>query len=110
MKKIKKEISFKSVLKENLKSPEFKLHFEEVSMHLKIARLLEEVRKGCDLTQAEVAEKAGVSTTLITRLENGYQKRVPTIKTVSKIFSVLGYFVDLVFKKQLNTSFCLKIR
>jgi len=96
---LKKGISFDSFLKSKLKDKEFKLSFEEVKMHLKIARVVEELRINANLTQAQLAERANVSQPMIARIERGDQNRVPTLSTINKVLSALGYEVDLVIKK-----------
>ena len=95
----KKGTKLKSYVKSKLKDKEFKVAYEEVQMHLKIAKLLEELRHKAGLTQAELAKKTGVSQPMIARLERGDQDRVPTLHTINKIFRSLGYEVDLVIKR-----------
>lgn len=99
MKKEKKRSgkSLKSYIKEK-KSKEFKITFDETKMHLKIARLVEELRIKKGLTQTQLAEKSGVSQPMIARLEKGDQDRVPTLSTINKVMSALGHQVDLIFK------------
>lgn len=99
MKKLKKGITFGSYLKKKLKDSEFSVAYEEASMHLKIAVLIEELRHKKGLTQAQLAKLAGVSQSMIARLEKGDQDRTPTLSTVNKVLSALGYTVDLVFKE-----------
>jgi len=95
----KKGLKLKNYTKIKLKDDEFKVAFEEVKMHLKIAKLLEELRHKAGLTQAELAKATGVSQPMIARLERGDQDRVPTVHTINKIFRALGYEVDLVIKR-----------
>ena len=68
-------------------------------MHLKIARVIEELRIKANLTQSELAKRAGVSQPMIARLERGDQNRVPTLSTINKVLFALGYEADLVIKK-----------
>ena len=94
----KQSKSLKQYIKSKKKSNEFKLAYEEVHMHLKIAHLLESLRLKAGLTQDQLAKKAGVSQPMIARLERGDQERVPTLSTINKVFICLGYEVDLVLK------------
>jgi len=80
------------------KSKEFQIAFDETKMHLKIARLVEELRIKNGLTQAQLAKKSGVSQPMIARLEKGDQDRVPTLSTINKVMNALGHEVDLVIK------------
>ena len=73
--------------------------FEETKMHLKIARLVEELRLREGMTQAQLAKKAGISQPMIARLEKGDQDRIPTLATINKVMYALGHEVDLVIKR-----------
>jgi len=97
---MKKRIQkFDNYLKGKLKDQDIKISYEEVGMHLKLARLIEDLRLKSGLTQAELAEKAGVSQPMIARLERGDQDRVPTLSTINKVLNILGYEVELSIKK-----------
>jgi len=90
---------FKSYLKSKLKDTEFRIGYEEVRMHLKIAALIEEMRIKSGLTQTQLAKKANVSQPMIARLEKGDQDRTPTLSTINKVLAALGYEADLTIKK-----------
>ena len=91
--------SLKKYLKTKLKDKEFSISYEEVKMHLKIARIIEDLRLKSGLTQVQLAKKANVSQPMIARLERGDQDRVPTLSTINKVLSALGYEADLTIKK-----------
>lgn len=91
--------SFDKYLKSKIKDKELLVAFEEVAMHLKIAKLVETLRAKEGLTQAQLAKKANVSQPMIARLERGDQDRVPTLTTINKVLSSLGYEIDLIIKK-----------
>jgi len=93
----RKNITLDKYLKSKT-SKEFQLSFEETKMHLKIARLVEELRLKKDLTQTQLAKKAGVSQPMIARIEKGDQDRVPTLSTINKILNALGHELELVIK------------
>ena len=90
---------FKSYLKSKLRDKEIRLGYEEVKMHLKVAALIEEIRIKSGLTQAQLAKRANVSQPMIARLERGDQDRTPTLSTINKVLSALGYEADLTIKK-----------
>ena len=96
---IKKEKTFKKYVENKKKNKEFQLIYDEVKMHLKIARLVEELRLKANMTQMQLARKAHVSQPMIARIERGDQDRVPTLSTINKVFRALGYKVDLKIKK-----------
>lgn len=91
--------SFDSYLKTKLKSKGFAVAYEEIKMHLKVAKVIEELRVKEGLTQAQLAKKAKVSQPMIARLERGDQNRTPTLATINKVLSALGYEADLIIKK-----------
>ena len=53
-----------------------------------ISKIVKQQRVLLDLTQAELAKKAGVSTTSISRLERG--ERYPSARTLPKLAKALG--------------------
>lgn len=57
---------------------------------------IEAVRKEKNMTQAELAEKSGVSRTIISGLESGRVKNT-TAETLIKIASALDAKVDAIF-------------
>lgn len=61
----------------------------------KLGRRLQKVRQDKGLTQEELAEKLGVSTTWIGYIETGY--RVPNLKMVYRIANALGVKVKDIF-------------
>ncbi|MCY4644021.1 MAG: helix-turn-helix domain-containing protein [Bacteriovoracales bacterium] len=97
--KSKKEKTLKAYIKSKTKNEEFRLAYEEVKMHFKIAHLIEELRIKSDMTQAQLAKKSSVSQPMIARLEKGDQDRVPTLSTINKVFKALGYEVEIGVKK-----------
>jgi len=96
---MKKGIKFKSYLKKKLVVRDLRIAYEEATIHLKVANLIEELRNKAGLTQTQLAKKAGVSQPMIARLERGDQDRIPTLSTINKVFGALGYEVDIVVKK-----------
>lgn len=63
-----------------------------VNMGYKVRELREEK----NMTQEELAEKSGVSRTIISGLENG-TARATTTKTLLKLAKALGVTVDCLF-------------
>ncbi len=61
----------------------------------KLARKIQRVRKSKGLTQEQVAEKVGVSTTWIGYIETGY--RIPNLKMVYRIARALNVKVKDIF-------------
>ncbi|GAU78061.1 helix-turn-helix domain-containing protein [Fusibacter sp. 3D3] len=65
-------------------------------MHIDVGRKIRELRKNMTLTIASLAEKSGISASMISQIENG--KVVPTVIVMWKIANALnvsvGYFFD----------------
>jgi len=88
--------TFQSRLREDLKDPEFRAHFEEerraLQLSLKIAKLRE--KKG--LTQAEFAKLMGTSQQAVSRIESGEYEGF-TLKTLEKIAEATGTRLKIDF-------------
>lgn len=80
--------------KELLDNPEAKRQYDALGPEYELARELLQARLGKNLTQTELAERAGVSQVIIARLESGTSN--PTLETISKVAKVLGKRVKLV--------------
>ncbi|HEY4963365.1 MAG TPA: helix-turn-helix transcriptional regulator [Candidatus Saccharimonadales bacterium] len=77
-----------------MKNPKFKDAYDALEPEYRLANELINARIGKKMTQTEVAEKAGVSRTVIARLESGTTN--PTLGTVSRVASILGKELKLV--------------
>jgi len=64
---------------------------------------IREKRKESGLTQAELAKKAGLSRTTLSKLENGYFGNV-SVATLDNILSVLGLGIELKARNPFATS------
>lgn len=88
--------TFQERLREDLKDPEFRRHFEEerraLALALKIAKLRE--RKG--LTQQEFARLMGTSQQAVSRIESGEYEGF-TLKTLEKIAEATGTQLKIEF-------------
>lgn len=61
-------------------------------------RFLRNERRKQGRTLADVAEKAGFTTTNLSRMEMGHEKKGPTLETVIKLVEALGYEILIVKK------------
>ena len=80
-----KRITLKSVLKKELKDPEFSFYFNHEKSISKIARLIRDTRLRAGITQAELATRAKTSQTVIARLESGTDRRTPSLDLLERI-------------------------
>jgi len=79
---------------ELMKNPKFKEAYDALEPEYQLANALIKARISRKMTQIEVAEKAGVSRTVIARLESGTTN--PTLGTISRVASALGKELKLV--------------
>jgi HTH-type transcriptional regulator/antitoxin HipB len=63
--------TFQSRLREDMKDPEFKTHYEEEKQALMLAIKIAELRKKKGLSQQQLAKLMGTSQQAISRIESG---------------------------------------
>ena len=86
--------TWKQHKKELLKNPKFKAAYDELEPEYRLANELIRARLGKKMTQAELAERAGVSRVVVARLESGTTN--PTVETVNRVAGALGKELRLV--------------
>lgn len=67
-----------------------------------IGEILEQIRKGKQLTQVEVANRAGIAPITVSRIENDFGS--PTLEVIEKIASVLETSVAEIYQKMESDS------
>jgi DNA-binding XRE family transcriptional regulator len=85
--------TWKEYKKEALKDPAFKKAYDALEPEFKLASSLIQARID-KLTQQQLAAKAGVSQTIVARLESGEAN--PTISTVNRVAGILGKELGLI--------------
>lgn len=88
MKKIKASVSFREVLKEDLKDPEFKKAFEDADLPVRLAIQIAKARERAHLSQAQLARKIGTKQQAISRIESGNHNI--TIEFLQRIAGATG--------------------
>ena len=88
--------TFKSRLREELKDPEFKRHYENERQALKLAIKIAALREQKGLSQQELAKRMGTSQQAISRIESGEYEGF-TLKTLEKIAEATGMKVKIDF-------------
>jgi DNA-binding XRE family transcriptional regulator len=88
--------TFKSRLREELKDPEFKRHYDEERQALKLAIKIAALREKKGLSQQELAKLMGTSQQAISRIESGEYEGF-TLKTLEKIAEATGMKVKIDF-------------
>ncbi|MCL2362930.1 MAG: helix-turn-helix domain-containing protein [Defluviitaleaceae bacterium] len=77
---------------------ELKHMWENSRMEYTILGELIKIRKAHGLTQAELAENAGIKQQVISRIEN--KENSPTLKTICSLLNAMDYEIQLVPRQQ----------
>jgi DNA-binding XRE family transcriptional regulator len=88
--------TFKSRLREDLKDPEFKRHYDEEKQALKLAMKITALREQKGLSQQQLAKLMGTSQQAISRIESGEYEGF-TLKTLEKVAEATGMKVKIDF-------------
>ena len=88
--------TFQSRLREDIKDPEFKAHYQEERQALKLAMKIAELRDKKGLSQQQLAKLMGTSQQAISRIESGEYEGF-TLKTLEKIAEATGMRVNIEF-------------
>lgn len=89
------DFDFDEYLKERLKDPVFKKHYDYYGKQLEIAYQILQLRKKKHLSQAQLAKKIGTKQSNIARMESGQQNF--SVDILEKIASALGSDLKIVF-------------
>lgn len=81
---------------ELLKDPEFCRELDDCDQEFALAREIIRARVQAKMTQTELAEKAGTSQVVISRLENGRMN--PSVNLLKRVAKGLGKHVTITFK------------
>jgi DNA-binding XRE family transcriptional regulator len=88
--------AFRNRLREDLKDPEFKAHYQEERQALKLAMKIAKLREKKGLSQQQLAKLMGTSQQAISRIESGEYEGF-TLKTLEKIADATGTRVKIEF-------------
>lgn len=88
--------TFRSRLREDLKDPEFKAHYQEERQALKLAMKIATLREKKGLSQQQMAKLMGTSQQAVSRIESGEYEGF-TLKTLEKIAEATGTKVKIEF-------------
>ncbi len=88
--------TFRNRLREDLKDPEFKAHYQEERQALKLAMKIAKLREKKGLSQQQMAKLMGTSQQAVSRIESGEYEGF-TLKTLEKIAEATGTKVKIEF-------------
>ena len=80
--------------------PEVRREYDRLAEEFAFLDEMLRARIETGLTQAEVAERIGTTQSAVARLESGSQKHSPSIATLEKYASALGYKLQVRLVKQ----------
>lgn len=86
---------FREFLNEQLRDPEFKEEYENMSPEFDIIRAMIEARKEQNITQKELSERTGITQADISRIENG--TRNPSLDMIKRLAKGMGMRLKLEF-------------
>ena len=94
-KKTQKAQDFQLYLKQQLKNPDFKEHYNQYDKQLEIAYQILQLRRKKGISQAQLAKKIGTKQSNIARMEAGQQNF--SVESLEKIAKALGLHLKIVF-------------
>jgi len=86
---------FRQHLDEELKNPEFREAWEASEAEYKVRKAIIEARAANGMTQAELAQAAGMNQRAVSRIETGNTNT--TIKTLDKLAKGMGRSLEIRF-------------
>ncbi len=89
-------MKFKDHLKEQLKDPDFRSEYDALEPEYEIIKQIILARNESNMTQKELAERAGIKQSNISRLERGTYN--PSLNSLKKIAKGLGKELHIEFR------------
>ena len=91
----RKPQDFQIYLKQQLKNPEFKEHYNQYGKQLEIAYQILQLRRKKGISQAQLAKKIGTKQSNIARMEAGQQNF--SVDILEKIAKALNLHLEIMF-------------
>ena len=87
--------TFREVLNEQMKNPEFKAEWDATEAEYQIIKSMLEARRRMAITQSQLSEITGIAQADISRIENGNAN--PSIQTLQRLAAGLGMRLKVEF-------------
>jgi ribosome-binding protein aMBF1 (putative translation factor) len=94
---------FEDVLLDALKNPKFRQEWEASEAQYRVIKLIISERLKQDLSQRELARKAGIKQPSLARIESG--SVIPSLHILGKLAKALGTQLEISFKANSETSY-----
>jgi len=88
---VKNSIGLKEILENQKQNPQFLVEFDERVFYLEIAHTIGHLRQKNGLSLKDLASKSNVSMSIVTSLEKGDHRKLPTFDEIFKVLKVLGH-------------------
>lgn len=82
-------VPLKEVLGKKLKDPSFRLHFNQSKALSELCSAITRARQSRGLTQRALADASGTTQSVIARLENGNNGRMPSLELLGRVAKAL---------------------
>ena len=93
-------LPLKKVLQKKLKDPQFRFSFDESRSISELCLSVAQARQALGMNQADLAKRIGTSQSVIARLENGNQGRIPGLDLLGRIARALNLNLVVGFEKR----------
>ena len=93
----RKIVRFKDYLSDQLKDQDFRKHYEDYELPVRIALEIAELRRTRKMTQAQLAKRMGVSQQMVAQLENP-DETIPNVRTLQKVAEAFGKHLYIGFR------------
>jgi ribosome-binding protein aMBF1 (putative translation factor) len=93
-------LPLKKILQRKLKDAQFRFHFDESRSISDLCLAVAGARHAMGLSQIDLAKKTDTTQSVIARLENGNQGRMPSLELLGRVATALGLNLIVVFEKK----------
>lgn len=93
-------LPLKKALQKRLRDQEFRFYFNESRAISELCGAVAQSRQALGLNQADLAKKIKTSQSVIARLENGNQGRMPSLDLLGRIAAALNMRLVVGFEKK----------
>jgi ribosome-binding protein aMBF1 (putative translation factor) len=93
-------VPLKKVLQKKLKDPQFKFHFDESRSISDLCLAVARARQSLGLSQEELAKRIDSTQSVVARLENGNQGRMPSLDLLNRIAVALNLSLVVGFESK----------
>lgn len=94
-----KHVSLNAIVAERLKDAEFRIYFKESKALTELCRNIAMARKFANLTQTQLAKQMGTTQSVIARLENGNNGRMPSLDLLARVAKALKLSLVVGFER-----------